>query len=43
MKEYIYQANYKIIVNKVQRIEIEAIHIKWMNEKNERIYFLNWL
>jgi len=32
MKEYIHQASYKIVVNKLQRIGIESIHIKWMNE-----------
>jgi hypothetical protein len=33
MKEYIHQASCKIVVNKVQRIGIKSIHIKWMNEK----------
>ncbi len=32
MKEYIHQASYKIVINKLQRIGIESIHIKWMNE-----------
>ncbi len=32
IKEYICRTNCKIIVNKLQRIGIESIHIKWMNE-----------
>ncbi len=32
IKEYIHQANCKIFVNKLQRIGIESIQIKWMNE-----------
>jgi len=32
MKEYIHQVNCKIVVNKLQMIIIESIHIKWMNE-----------
>jgi hypothetical protein len=32
MKEYIHQASYKIVVNKLERIGIKSIHIKWMNE-----------
>jgi hypothetical protein len=32
MKEYIHQASYIIVVNKLQRIGMESIHIKWMNE-----------
>jgi hypothetical protein len=32
MKEYIHQANCKIVVNKLQRIGIESINIKLMNE-----------
>jgi NADH:ubiquinone oxidoreductase subunit B-like Fe-S oxidoreductase len=32
IKEYICQASCKIIVNKLQRIGIKSIHIKWMNE-----------
>jgi hypothetical protein len=32
IKEYIRQTSCKIIVNKLQMIGIESIHIKWMNE-----------
>ncbi len=32
MKEYIHQASCKIVVNKLWKIGIESIHIKWMNE-----------
>jgi hypothetical protein len=32
IKEYIHQASCKIVINKLQRIGIESIHIKWMNE-----------
>ncbi len=32
MKEYIDQTSCIIIINKLQRIGIESIHIKWMNE-----------
>jgi hypothetical protein len=32
MKEYIHQTSCKIVVNKLQRIGIKSIHIKWMNE-----------
>jgi hypothetical protein len=32
MKEYIHQTSCKTVVNKLQRIGIESIHIKWMNE-----------
>ncbi len=32
IKEYIHQASFKIIVNKLQRIRIKSIQIKWMNE-----------
>jgi hypothetical protein len=32
MKEYIHQANCKIVVNKLRKIGIKSIHIKWMNE-----------
>ncbi len=41
IKEYISQTSYKIVVNKLQRIGIESIHIKWMNEIMKRIYLLN--
>ncbi len=32
MKQYIHQTSCKIVVNKLQRIGIESIYIKWMNE-----------
>jgi hypothetical protein len=32
MKEYIHQTSCKTVVNKLQRIGIESIHITWMNE-----------
>jgi hypothetical protein len=32
IKEYIRRTNCKIIINKLQKIKIESIHIKWMNE-----------
>ncbi len=32
IKEYIHWTSYKIVINKLQRIGIESIHIKWMNE-----------
>jgi hypothetical protein len=42
MKEYIHQANCKIVLNKLQRIGIESIHIKWMDEiMKEYIYWIN--
>ncbi len=32
IKEYIHRTSCKIILNKLQRIEIKSIHIKWMNK-----------
>ncbi len=32
MKEYIHQASCKIVLNKLQKIGIKSIHIKWINE-----------
>jgi hypothetical protein len=32
MKKYFHQVSCIIVVNKLQRIGIKSIHIKWMNE-----------
>ncbi len=32
IKDYIHQTSYKIVVNKLQRIGIKSIDIKWMNK-----------
>jgi len=43
MKEYICQTSCKTFINKLQRIGIESIHIKWINViMKEYICWINY-